>query len=392
MWSTFMVGQQGFWISFIALQALMARLTDSDGRWLGLLFFTSFVPALVLTPLAGVVADRVERKQILVTGYIVIVGLTGALAALTLSDRVTPGSIIPFALALGTVFAFNAPASQSIVANAVPTADLPSAVSLQAASAQLARVTGPTLAAPLLALWNEGAAFAIYSVASVIVAWRLRGLHLSPYTPEKDAGGFWSRLRGGIDHARERPPAVAALSMLCMSSLFAAAYLAVLPVVAADVYDRGARGFTVLAAVTGLGSTIGALTTGAREGAPTLSTVGLLVSAFGASMVLFALVPTWPLALAAIVVVGIFYFAAMTTLSTLLQYLADDDKRGRMMSLFVVGWAGLVPLGGLWQGLVAEAFGVRTALAIAGTVTCVYAFGVVLVTRARARTAAAGAV
>lgn len=372
VWSTFLVGQLGFWISFVSLQALMARLTASDGSWLGVLFFVNFIPMLLFTPLAGVVADRVERRRVLVVTFSCMGSVMVVLATLVLSEQITPVGMLPFAFAVGTVFAFNAPASQSVVANAVPGPDLPSAISLQSVGGNLSRVVGPTLAAPVLALWNEGAAFAIYAAASGVVVLMLRRLELSPHVPEADDGLFWARLRRGLDHARERPPALAALSLLGMSSLFAGAYLALLPVVADEVFERGAPGFATLAAVTGLGSLLGALTTGVRESVPTLRSVALLVGAFGASLALFAVTPSWGAALVAVAVVGGFYFAAMTTLNTLLQYLTDEDKRGRMMSLFLVGWAGLIPIGGLWQGILASAHGVEVALALAGVVTALY--------------------
>jgi hypothetical protein len=103
------------------------------------------------------------------------------------------------------------------------------------------------------------------------------------------------------------------------------------------------------------------------------ATPARLVAAFGASIVAFGLAPSWPLALGAIVVVGACYFSAMTTLNTLLQYLVEEEMRGRISSLFVMGWAGLVPIGGLWQGVAAGARGVRFTFTVAGSVTCVYA-------------------
>jgi MFS family permease len=163
------------------------------------------------------------------------------------------------------------------------------------------------------------------------------------------------------------------LSILAMSSLFAGAYLAVLPIVAAKVFHRGPAGFSLLAAMAGVGSVGGALLTGLRVNVPTLRSVGLLVAGFGVSMTVFALAPTWPLALILAMPVGLLYFSAMTTISTLLQFLADDNRRGRMVSLLQVGWAGLVPIGGLWLGIVAAARGARFALVVAGVVTATYA-------------------
>jgi hypothetical protein len=153
------------------------------------------------------------------------------------------------------------------------------------------------------------------------------------------------------------------------------------------VFDRGPRGFTLLAAITGLGSMVGAFTTAFRDSMPTLRSTSLLVACFGLAVAAFGLVPTWTGALVAIVIVGGFYFSAMTTLNTLVQYLADENMRGRISSLFVIGWAGLVPIGGLWQGLFAGRFGVRTTFVVAGCVTAAYAMFVALVFGGRHETA-----
>jgi len=388
VWGTFVVGQLGFWISFVSFQALMARLTDTDGAWLGLLFFTNFIPTLVFTPFAGVVADRVERRRILMVGYSVLAVTVGTLAVLTLGDDVVPITLLPFAFVMGTVFAFNSPASQAVIAASVDRDDLASAISLNSTAANLARVVGPALAAPLLAVWNEGAAFAVYAVASVIVVGLLSRAQLSTYEREVGIHKLSAWLKSGVVHARERPPAVTVLSILAMSSLFAGAYLAVLPVVATKVFDRSSSGFTVLAAMAGVGSVFGALLTGLRVNVPRLRSVGLLVAGFGAAMVAFSAAPSWPLALVLVVPVGTLYFSAMTSINTMLQHLADDARRGRMLSLFQVGWAGLVPIGGLWLGVVAGAHGARIALGLAGAVTAIYALAAITLRPARQRAGA----
>jgi MFS family permease len=382
IWATFLIGQLGFWLTFVSFQSLMADLTDSDGTWLGLIYFTNFIPMLLFAPVAGVVADRVERKRILTIGYLAISAIVSGLAAITLADAVTQLWMLPFAFLLGTGFAFTAPASQSIIANTVPIGDLPSAVAMNSVGANLARVVGPTVAAPVIAIWNEGVAFAAYGVAALVVAVRLRSLPIPPNVPEAIAESFLQRLRGGLAHARERPPAVAALALLCVSSVFAGSYLALLPIVAKETFGRP-DDFTTLAAVTGLGSVLGGFSSGLRQTAPTFRAAAGLVAAFGISLMVFGLSTTWTVALITVALVGACYFAAMTTLNTLLQSLCDDAKRGRMMSLFLIGWAGLVPIGGLWQGLSASAFGPRPTVLVAGAVTA--AFPVVAVTLRRRR-------
>jgi MFS family permease len=383
IWSTFLIGQLGFWLTFVAFQSLMADLTDSSGAWLGFLYFMNFIPMLLFAPVAGVAADRVERKRILTVGYLCISAVVSALAAVTLSDVVRPATMLPFAFLLGTGFAFTAPASQSIIANTVPPEDLPSAVAMNSVGANLSRVVGPTVAAPVIELWNEGVAFAAYGVAALIVAIRVRSLPIPAHVPETANESFLGRVRSGLEHARERPPAVAALTLLCVSSLFAGSYLSVLPLVAKDVFGRP-DDFTTLAAVTGLGSVIGGFSSGMRQTAPSYRASAGLVTAFGVSLFVFALADTWTLSLVTVALVGACYFAAMTTLNTLLQSLCDDAKRGRMMSLFLIGWAGLVPIGGLWQGLSASAWGPRTTLLIAGGVTATYPLTSLALRRRRA--------
>jgi hypothetical protein len=114
---------------------------------------------------------------------------------------------------------------------------------------------------------------------------------------------------------------------------------------------------------------------------PTLRSTAFLVAGFGLAVACFGLVPTWGTAAVASVVVGGFYFSAMTTLNTLVQFLADENMRGRISSLFVIGWAGLVPIGGLWQGIFASTFGARRTLVVAGLVTAAYALIVALFVR-----------
>lgn len=388
VWGTFIVGQFGFWIAFVAMQALMSRLTATSGAWLGLLFFVNFFPMLIFTPVAGVVADRLDRRNILRVCHASLVALMATLAALTLSGRTTPASLLPFAFGIGSAFAFSAPASQAVVANAVSRVDLASAISLQSGGANLARVVGPTIAAPLLAVWDEGAAFIVYASASAIVVFMLGRIRLSGYVREADDGRFLARIKRGFDHARERPPALASLSVMAVSSLSAGAYLAMLPILADDAFGKGPTGFATLAAVAGFGSMVGALTTAVRVSAPTLRSAALLVATFGATIMGFAASPTWGVALGVSAVTGLFYFSGMTTFNTLIQGLADESMRGRISSLYLICWAGLVPIGGLWQGIVAGRIGARPTLLLAGAVTTVYALLVVVVEHRRGLDAA----
>lgn len=383
VWGTFVVGQLGFWIAFLTLQTLMVDLTDGDGRWMGLLFFCNFIPMLILTPVAGLLADRYERRIILVVAFAAMTVVASLLALVTFAELAAPAVLLPFAFAIGTVFSFKGPASQGLLANTVPPSDLPSAISLQSVGSNLSRVIGPTIAAPVLVLSSQYVAFVLFAGASFVAFSILTRAQIRANVPAQETGSFFVRLKGGWECARERPPALAALLMLAVSSLTAGAYFAILPLVASEVFDRGANGLTTLAAVSGVGSVAGAILTGSRESAPTLGATTTLVALFGASFVVFGLMPNWPLTLLASVALGGFYFWAMTSINALLQSLVDDARRGRLMALFMVGWADLVPIGALWQGAFAESFGTRATIVVGGAIVIVYSLATLALARRR---------
>ena len=151
LFAAFVVNQTGFWISHIGMQGLMVELSHNEPLWLGLLFFALFIPAFALAPLAGIAADRFDRKRIMLANYGAVAVLSAVLAVLTASRRITPPLLLALALAFGTCFSFAGPASFALAANAVPDIDMPSAVSLQSAANNLTRVVGPVVAAPLVA-------------------------------------------------------------------------------------------------------------------------------------------------------------------------------------------------------------------------------------------------
>jgi MFS family permease len=380
LWIAYAVGDIGFWISFISLQWQMSRTTDSNAGWLGLLFFTNFVPMLVLAPLAGVAADRFDRKSLLVASRAAITVVATVLAVLTGAHMAGPGVLLAFAAVFGSVFAVMAPAGQAVIANAVPVADLASAVSLQSAGTNVSRITGPALAAPILALWGAGAAFAVYAASNVVMAVVLVRIRLTARIIPPTTANVWRQFADGLAHARERR-AFPALAMMSVFSVFGAAHVVMFPVIAHEVLGRGETSFTTLVSASGVGAVIGALTTGARRSGPSLVAGARHLAAFSVVLVLFALSRSWPLSVALAGVLGIFYFATTTTLNTLLQHLADDDKRGRIMSLFTLTWAGLVPFGGLWMGGVAGGAGAPTALVIGALVCCAYAVFVMATSR-----------
>ncbi|MCH2171791.1 MFS transporter [Myxococcota bacterium] len=352
----FLVNQIGFWISHISLQGLMVELTDNDARQSGLLFFALFLPASVVAPVAGVAADRFDRKRIVLVCYAAVAVVTAALSVFTHLGWMTPERLLLLALLMGTSFAVSGPANMAIAANAVPEHDLPSAVSMQSASNNLTRVLGPTLAAPLLVGERFDISFGIYFVATIVAALLIAQMRLSPYLPDYTESGIFSRVRSGVEHAHQRYPALPALLTVATLSLLGVSHTVLLPIYAEEVLgDRD--WFAWLVVATGMGAFVGAIVAGSARRPPSLARSALAVAAYGAFFALFAVSRAPTLAMFAQVLIGYFYFAVMTSLQTLIQQIVDEPKRGRVMSLFQIAWAGLVPFGSLGMGYCADILG-----------------------------------
>jgi MFS family permease len=363
LFAAFLVNQTGFWISHISLQGQMVELTGNDPFQLGVLFFALFIPAFALAPIAGVVADRFDRKRIILACYAAVAAVMVVLVTLTLMGAMQSWMLLGLGGLLGCAFAFSGPASAAVAANAVPAVDLASAVSLQSAANNLTRVFGPALAAPLVAASHFEVAFGLFCLAALVAAVLTARMRIAPYTPEDDGLGIFGRLAGGFAHARERRPALPALVTVGALSLFGVAHVAVLPVYAEHVLGDRAF-FAWIVAASGVGAMIGAIVTGYERQA-SLRSSALRMGLYGVSLGIFAATASPTLALIAQVAVGYFYFAVMTSLQTLIQEVVDEAKRGRVMSLFQVAWAGLIPFGGFGMGAVADAVGVGPTLLFA---------------------------
>jgi MFS family permease len=366
------IGDLGFWISHISLQFEMSRITDGS-FWLGFLFFATFIPALVFAPAAGVLADRFDRKQILIVSRVLVAVVAAILSALLHADIERPEMLAAFGFLIGTLFAFMGPAQQAITANAVPNEALGSAISLQAAGNNVLRIGGPALAAPILGHWGPGWAFTVYAVTNVLMVLVLASIRVSRRRDEPARSGMWQQWIEGLRHARERRPALTALTSMAVLSMFGVSYVALMPVFTVDVLHHPRSSFTTLVVAQGVGAVLGALAIGFRRRSLTIVTAEWWLLGFSVALCGFSLARSWTLALVLNAVVGFCYFSATTTINTLVQQLADDDKRGRVMSLFNLAWAGFVPLGGIWMGTVADAGGAPLTVQIGAGVCFVFA-------------------
>jgi predicted MFS family arabinose efflux permease len=383
LFCAFVINQIGFWVSHISLQGLMADLTGSDPLRLGMFFFALFSPAFVLAPIAGVAADRFDRKGIVLICYAALAIVMLCLALLCRAELATANLLLVIGSVLGATFAFSGPASAALAANAVRPEDLSSAVSLQSAANNLTRVLGPAVAAPLIASRSYAVSFGLFGTAAVAAGLLTAFMRLSPYEREVGGGGIFARVKSGLAHARERKPAISALVTVGMLSIFGVSHIALLPAFAEGVLgDKDL--FAWLVAATGIGAMCGAIST-SNESTPSLRKAAVRLALYGCAVAVFASTDRFAVAMLAQLVVGYFYFAVMTGLQTLLQQVVDESKRGRVMSLFQVAWAGLTPFGALAMGALAKNVGVATTITAAAFVC--FAFGCFMTIFARPRLA-----
>lgn len=365
-WIGSTAAQFGFWFSHISFQALMAQKTD-DELWLALLFVATFLPVTLVGPFGGVLVDRLDRKRVMMATYAFIAAVATLQVVLVALDVTAPVVLLLTGALIGSGLAFLGPASGAVLANTVSAQQLASAISLGSMSSNLSRVIGPAVAAPLIAAGLFEVTWGLYAAAAIIGAAIIRGVELLPYRRDTDVAPVRERLAAGLRHARERQPAARALMLTAILSVFGVSHVVVLPNFTEQSLGRPAGDFVWLGVATGLGSLIGALTAGSLSGRATLRRGALLLLPYPAVLLVFSQVGSFWVAVALQVLIGFSYFAGMTTVQIVVQQVIGEEHRGRVMSLLQICWAGLVPIGSIFIGLIAgqAGLGLGSADAIA---------------------------
>lgn len=371
-----LVSQLGFWSSHISYQDLMSDLT-SDELWVSLLFVFAFGPVLFVGPIGGILVDRLDRKRVILAGYAATMVTAAVQVAIVATDSETPALLLVTSLGVGTTMAIMGPAMQAATANVVPAHQLASAISLQSLGANLSRIVGPALVAPIIAAGLFEVSWGAYFVASGIALMLMSGVDLSSQERDRSQVGFGEQLVSGIRHARERQPALAALSLVAVVTIFGVSHISLLPAFTADALDHDKGDFVWLGVATGAGALLGALAAGTlAEGATLRRGAGLAIP-YATLLLVFSRLSSFEVALAIQVVAGFFYIASFTTLQVLIQQLVEDRLRGRVMSLFQIAWGGCVPIGALVMGLLAGSGGLdlgsADTIAVTSAVAMVWA-------------------
>jgi MFS family permease len=373
------IGTIGSWMQTTAQGWLVLDLTNSPAL-LGVTSAIQSAPTLILSLLAGVLADRVDLRRLLVVTQSAGALLAAILAILTMTGAIQLWHVLVIAGLAGSAQAFGMPAFQAVVSTIVERPAIGNAIALNSAQFNLGRILGPAVAGIAIATGGLALAFWANALSFLVVAVIVALLPIrSPAALLRVDASLWSNLVDGIDYLRRERLIRVLVLLAAVPALFVLNYLVLMPVYARDVLEIGAPGLGILTAGVGVGALSGALSVAVLRpsgGSGALLLLGLTVSS--TALIVFAVSRWLPLSLVALAILGAAQVAYYATTNTLIQILVPARLRGRVMSLYILTSLGVIPFGNLLAGLVAQSAGPTVALAGGGLLTLVAVAAVAL--------------
>lgn len=360
----------GTWMQRVAMSWLVYDLTGS-AFLLGFIGFLSMLPTLLVSPVAGVLIDRWPKHRVIVSTQVLAMLQAFVLAGLVLTHLITAQNatvlLIILSTFLGLVNAFDMPARQSFVVEMVERReDLSNAIALNSSLFNAARLVGPTVAGALVAAVGTGVCFLINGLSFVPVLAALLAMRVAPHQP-RARRHVWLELSEGFRHGFGFAPLRAVLLLVGWTSLVGMPYTVLMPIFATRVFHGDARTLGYLIAAPGIGALLGAAYLASRRTVVGLGRViAIATTLFGLSLAGFSFTDSLLLGLGLLVVAGLGMMVQMASSNTILQTLVEDDKRGRVMSLYVVTFAGTAPFGSLLAGSLGEHLGAQSTVALSG--------------------------
>ncbi len=359
-----LVSNVGTWMQRVAQDWLVLTvLTHESGVAVGITTGLQFLPFLLLGPFTGVIADRVDHRKLLILtqagGGVLGVGL----GALVLTGNAQLFHVYGFALALGVVSAFDAPARQIFVGDLVPRAKLSNAVGLNSASFNAARLIGPGFAGLLIAAIGTGWVFILNGAtfAATIVALLL--MRASEFHPQERAARSAGQIVDGFRYVRDRRDLVIIFVVVSVVSTFGLNFQLTSALMARVEFGRGPQDYGILGSILAIGS-LGGAVLAARRKEPSVRLVLISAAGFGMAEAAMALMPTyWAYALAGIPV-GFAALTMLTSANATVQTTTPPNMRGRVMALYMMVFVGATPIGSPLVGWIGEQFGPRLAVGV----------------------------
>jgi MFS family permease len=370
-----LVANIGTWMQRIAQDWLvLTDLTDDSGVALGITTALQFLPLLLVGPWAGLLADRLPRRRLLMVTQGAMGVLALGLGALVLSGNAQLWQVYAFALGLGVVTAFDNPVRQTFVAELVPPERLANAVGLNSASFNAARLVGPGVAGLLIAAVGSGWVFVINGATFAATIAAVALMKAEATWAREPAPRGKGQIREGLRYVRGRSDIMVIMVVMAVVSAFGLNFQLTSAMMARVEFERGAGEFGLLGSVLAVGSLTGALLA-ARRDRPRVRLVIGAAFAFAVATAVMALMPTFPAFVVACVPVGLASLTMMTAANSTLQTSTDPAMRGRVMSLYMMVFLGATPIGSPVVGWVGEAFGPRWSILVGSIATLVVALG-----------------
>lgn len=367
-----LVTASGTWMQRIAQDWLVLDITGGNATALGLATALQFIPFVLITPFAGVLADRFSRRRIMQVTATVGALTASVLAAIVITGHASVGWVYALAFVLGSAAAIDNPARQAMVGKVVPPEHLANAIALNSATFNLSRILGPSLGGVLIALWGVGPVFAINAASFVLAILAVSMIRTSVTASENTTRATF---RGGLAYVRARPDLLVVLAAVAVAATFAFNYAMFTVLMAREQFQVSASAFGLASSVLAVGSIVGSLVAAKRR-QPGLRRVLLAGVAFGVATVAAGLQPNYTAFVAILPIAG---FAALTfsvAAQSYLQLHADDAFRGRVMGLYALVFFGGNPIGAPVLGWVADTFGPRWTL-IGGGLAAVVGLAIV---------------
>jgi MFS family permease len=377
LWFGAFTSTVGNWMQQVAQAWLIFELTHSS-FYLGLDYFFGQLPILLLTLIGGVVADRYNRRHVLLGSQLVQMTTAFTLTALIVFNVVRIEYILLLSFVAGLGQAFGGPAYQALIPSLVEKKDLPNAIALNSIQFNLARVFGPLLAGATLAAWGSAACFGLNGLSFLVVIFALLVMqhkHMKPANPKP----MLQELKGGLSYAKGQPAIIALTILASLTTFLGLPLLTFLPVFARDIFHGDVNRFTHMMAFSGAGAVCGALITAwlgrfRHMGWAVLTTQAV----FGTLVALFAVTRIGWLSNILLFGTGATLLMTFSMTASLVQLIVPDHLRGRVVSIYMVAFRGGMPLGSLWGGYAASHSSAPYVLAVNGGLVSLVALYFVL--------------
>jgi MFS family permease len=358
----------GTWITRVATSWLVYRLTGSE-LLLGIAGFAGQIPTLIITPFAGVLVDRHDRRRILLMTQVASLVQSAVLATLTFMNIITVKQIIWLQVVQGVINSFDTPARQAFVSEMVEDRrDLPNAIALNSSMVNGTRIIGPSIGGLLIAGFGEAWCFAIDSISYIAVIGSIIAMRVPPRARHEAAEmHLLDELQHGWKYVLHSVPIRSALLLVAIVSTAGTPYTVLMPAIAKEVFHGGPNTLGLLMTATGVGALSGALYLAQRESVVGLGRIIMWASVvFGVGLVIFSQTTSlWP-AFVVLAFAGCGFMIHLAATNTILQTIVEERLRGRVMSFYTMAFFGTVPIGSLIGGVMADRYGAPNTVLASG--------------------------